>query len=183
MNAKKQVLSLFPLDKDKGYTCECCGMFVKIYKRTFNANMAIALIALYNHENKGYVHLEKLLQSKGHARCGDASYLRHYGLIEPFLGDRKDGSKRNGHYKITGSGLLFCEMKLTVNKNFLIFNNKLKGFEGEQIDINQALGVKFNYNDLMGLNDFNITTNGFTVTNTPDVFSLTHMANWDSPIN
>jgi len=186
MNAKKQVLSLFPLDKDKGYTCECCGQYVRTYKRTFNSNMALALLTLYNHENKGFVHLEKLLQKKDLPRCGDASYLRHYGLIEPFLGDRKDGSKRNGHYKITGRGLLFCEKGLTVPKHFLIFNNKLKGFEGEEIDISQALGNKFNYNALMGFIDFNIniTENGFTTTNTDDSFTASPVTqSWDNPIN
>lgn len=182
MNAKKQVLSLFPLDKNKGYTCECCGQFVKVYTRSFNSNMSLALLCLYQHKEKGFVHLEKLLSDNGYQRCGDASYLRHYGLIEPFIGERKDKSKRNGHYKITGRGMLFCENKLTVKKNFLIFNNKIKGFEGDEITIHQALGNKFNYAELMG---FNITENGFTTTTTnSDTFSHSPISNlWDETID
>ncbi len=186
MNAKQQVLTLFPLDKNKGYVCECCGQFVKVYRRTFNSNMAIALLVLYRNKEKGFVHLEKLLSDNGYQRCGDATYLRHFGLIEAFTEKRKDGSKRNGHYKITGRGILFAENKLTVPKHFLIFNNKLKGFEGEEINIFQALGNKFSYADLM---NFNITENGFTTTTTnSDTFSLTPTAilydgSWDDSID
>jgi len=177
MNAKKQVLSLFPLNKEKGYKCECCDQWVQVYRRTFNANMGIALLALYNHEDKGFVHVEKLLQSKGYGRCGDFSYLRHYGLIEAYVGERKDGSKRNGHYRITGRGIMFAENKLEVNKNFLIFNNKLKGFEGELININQALGNKFNYAELMGKNIPEPVLN-------ENIYAVSPVtASWDSPIN
>jgi hypothetical protein len=136
-------------DKKKGYTCQCCNQFVKVYTRTFNCNMGLALLHLYHQRDKGFVHLEKSLQEHNYQRCGDASYLRHYRLIEALHEDRKDGSKRNGYYKITGAGIMFCEMKSTVKKHFLTFNNKCEGFTGEEINIIQALGEKFNYKELM----------------------------------
>ena len=139
--------------RDKGYTCPCCGLFVKRYTRTFNSNMAIALIALYRYSENKFVHLEEFLQKHGYQRCGDAAYLVHYGFLEKKLGEREDGSKRNGHYKLTGRGLMFVEGKIKANKNFLIFNNKCEGFKGDMIDIFGALGNKFNYNQLMGINE------------------------------
>lgn len=136
-------------DKREGYICPHCTQYVKLYSRSFNSNMACALIALYKHREKGFVHLENLMREQGYKRCGDASYLRHYQLIEALDEERKDGSKRNGMYKITGRGIMFCEKKLTVQKKFLIYNNKLEGFEGEEVGILEVLGEKFNYSKLM----------------------------------
>lgn len=137
------------MDKDKGYYCSCCKMFVKRYTRSFNANMALALIVLYRNKDKGFVHLENLMTEKGYKRSGDAAYLRHYRLIEPLKEDREDGSARNGKYKITGAGIMFCEAKTTVQSKFLIFNNQCEGFAGNEITITEALGKRFNYSELM----------------------------------
>ena len=94
--------------------------------------------------------MEKFLQQQGYDRCGDFSYLVHYGFLEKLIGNREDGSKKNGYYKITGRGIMFCEGKTTAKSKFLMFNGKLNGFEGEDITIEKALGKKFNYNELMG---------------------------------
>lgn len=138
----------FP-DADKGYKCSCCGQLVKRYFRKFNSNMALALIVLYRHKEKGFIHLENTMKELGYKRCGDASYLRHYRLIEKMEGDREDGSPRNGMYKITGLGIMFAEGRSKVQNTFLIYNNKHEGFEGDEITIQDALGTKFDYRQLM----------------------------------
>lgn len=142
--------SIFDTLKDKtGYTCECCGSYVKTYVRNMNCNMAILLVRLYKHNEMGFTHIEKFLSKHGYPRCGDFSYLTHYGLLEKKIGDREDGSNRNGFYKITGRGLAFVSGALTVHSKFKMFNGKFMGFEGEQIDIKTALGRKFDYAQLM----------------------------------
>jgi hypothetical protein len=138
----------FP-DANKGYFCQCCGSYVKLYRRTFNCNMALALIALYRHTKGEFVKVEDFLTKHNYQRCGDFSYLRHYGFIEPLKEKREDSSQRNGFYRITGIGRLFCEGKEVAKEKFLIQNNKLLGFEGEDITIIDALGTKFNYSILM----------------------------------
>lgn len=149
MTAKQQLQSLFPLNRREGYKCECCNQFVKLYSRHFNCNMALALIFLYKKKNEGFIHLENSMVANGFKRCGDASYMLHYSLIENMPENRKDGSKRNGHYRISGRGILFVEGNMKVNERFLICNNKFEGFEGKEIDITEALGKKFNYTQLM----------------------------------
>lgn len=149
MNLKKQAQNLFPLNPDEGYTCECCGMFIKRYFRSFNSNMALALIALYKKRDTGYVHVENTMAEMGYKRCGDASYLQHYKLITPLKENREDGSNRNGYYKITEGGILFAENKSTVAEKFIMFKGKFEGVEGKQITIKQALKNKFNYNKLI----------------------------------
>lgn len=62
--------------------------------------------------------------------------------MEAKIENREDGSKRNGYYRITGRwDLMFAECKLTVPKKVVLLNNKFEGFEGEEINIKQALGV------------------------------------------
>lgn len=149
MNLKKQAQNLFPQNADEGYTCECCGSFIKRYFRSFNSNMAVALIALYKTRDKGYVHVENTLSEMGYQRCGDASYLQHYNLIVPLKEKRDDGSSRNGYYKITGLGIMFVENKCTVAEKFIMFKGKHEGFSGKQINILESLKKRFDYNDLI----------------------------------
>jgi hypothetical protein len=141
----------FP-DATKGFFCSCCGGYVKIYRRSFNSNMALCLIALYRNTNGEFVKVENFLTKHGYQRCGDFSYLRHYGFIEAQKSKREDNSPRNGFYRLTGLGRLFVEAKEKAKEKFLIQNNKLLGFEGEEINIYQALGNKFDYNQLMNNN-------------------------------
>jgi len=140
----------------KGYVCQCCNQYVKLYRRTFNCNMALALIHLYRNMDRSFIHLEKSLQANGYQRCGDASYLRHYRFIEALNEERADGSNRNGMYKITSIGMLFVEGKMKARKHFLTFNNKCEGFEGKEIDIHEALTNKFSYADLMSQQRVNL---------------------------
>ena len=44
--------------------------------------------------------------------------------------------------------MMFCEGKINAHKHFLMLNGKFMGFEGEEIDIKQALGKRFSYNEL-----------------------------------
>lgn len=133
-----------------GYTCPCCSQFVKAYKRTINSSMAMVLVMMNRVGKKGFFHIENWLKEIGHPEWrADYHKLRWWKLIEAKVETRDDGSKRNGHYKITGQGIAFAEGKLTVPKFAIIFNNQLQNFEGEEINIHQALGKRFNYDELM----------------------------------
>lgn len=148
MREVNQTEIVFP-NPVKGFYCSCCGGYVKIYRRSFNSNMALCLIALYRNQKNEFVKVEDYLIKNGYQRCGDFSYLRHYGFIEALKEKREDNSPRNGFYRITGLGRLFVEGKGTAKEKFLIQNNKLLGFEGDEIDIMDALGTKFDYEKLM----------------------------------
>lgn len=145
----EQLTFSFP-DRKKGYTCTCCGSFVKTYIRRFNSNMSIALLVMYKNRSSGFIKVEDYLLSVQSKRCGDFSYLRHYGLIEKKQGLREDGSSRNGYYRITMKGAMFAENNYKVNEKFIIANNKCEGFTGKMVTIKDTLGTKFNYDELMG---------------------------------
>jgi hypothetical protein len=138
-------------DFQKGFICDCCGQYVKAYSRKLNTSMALVLILMFRSGKKGYWHIEKWLKEIGRPELrADYHKLRFWGLIEAKTGEREDGSKRNGYYKITGRGMLFAEGKSTVQEKAIIFNNKFQSFEGEEITIHQSLKNRFNYNELMG---------------------------------
>ena len=65
--------------------------------------------------------------------------------------DNEDETKKNsGFWKPTSRGIEFAKGKLTVPAVVVVFANMGQGFEGEQIDVRQALGESFDYGELMG---------------------------------
>lgn len=137
-------------DIKTGYKCQCCGQFVKEYHRKINSSMALVIFLMYKHDKKDFFHVEKWLKSIGKPELrADYHKLRFWGLIEAKVGEREDGSKRNGFYKITGRGIMFAEGKLTVPEKAVLLNNVFQRFEGGEIKIKEAMGNRFNYDELM----------------------------------
>ena len=138
-------------DIEQGYICTGCGQYVKAYRRKINSSMAQVLILMRRHSKQAFFHVEDWLKKIGKPELrADYHKLRMWNLIEAKKEEREDGSKRNGYYRITGRGIMFAEGKLNVPEAAVIFNNKLQRLEGNDISIQQALGNKFNYNELMG---------------------------------
>jgi len=138
-------------DYKKGFICSSCGSYVRQYTRSVNASMALVLLLMWKHNKYDFFHVENWLKQIGQSGLrADYHKLRFWGLIEAKIEAREDGSKRNGYYKITNEGVQFASRKTTVQSKAVILHNKLQYFEGEQISIIQALGKKFDYNQLMG---------------------------------
>ena len=135
---------------ESGFTCPHCGSYVKQYRRSMNSNMALALLLLYKFNIRKFVKVEDFIIKNGQKRCGDFTYLTHYRFLEKQIGKRKDGSGRNGYYRITPEGIDFASGRTTAAAKFIMLHGVCQGFEGEQINIRQALGKKFNYDELMG---------------------------------
>lgn len=146
----------FP-DADKGYNCPCCSQFCKRYYRKLNVNMALVLIMLVRKKKFGFMPIEEFMRVNGFHRSGDFSYLIHWGLLEKMTGERPDGSKKNGFYKITEKGIRFVKEEITVPQTLIYYLGKCEGFEGGEIGIREALGKKFDYTELMK-GDYTIQT-------------------------
>lgn len=134
---------------DDGYDCPHCHRLIKRYRRCLNSNMALTLIHLYKSGKRDWVHVEKFLQENNHPRSGDFHKLVLWGLLDKMEGDREDGSPRNGYYRLNGKSLMFVEGKLSVPKTAKILNGTFEGFEQPHVYIQQCLGEKFNYSELM----------------------------------
>lgn len=158
---------LFEKASKEAVACPCCSRLVRIYRRKFNRGMALALVYIYkehlaqysgpkvaremNEEDRNWIHVDRLLVLKKAPTGvrGDYHKLRHFGLLEHALEKRADGSNRNGYWRITQNGVLFVEDALKVATFAIFYNQELLALDGANIGIREALGKKFNYEELM----------------------------------
>lgn len=139
---------------DEGITCPTCSQHCKVYRRTINAQMARALIALYRAcclhtaAGSGYMHWPTVLKDAGVQRADEAK-LWYWRLVEPEGTERDDGSNRVGRWRPTRLGVQFVTEGAAVARYALIYNQRLLGLAGGPISIRDALGERFDFDDLM----------------------------------
>ncbi len=142
-----------------GVVCPCCDQFCKLYRRKLNSGMARALIAIATVQNRVetqtreldinfFVETPKLRFSNG-----EYARLRWWGLLEQRKlrqDEKESGEKKNsGRWRLTDKGRQFVEGKIRIPRDIFIYNNVVTGFSIEDISIHEALGKKFNYDELM----------------------------------
>lgn len=142
-------------NRNEGVVCPCCDQVVKMYKRKLNSAMAIALYQIFKAskaDDYDYIHVENTLNNLPNLPAsirGDFPKLRFWGLIEPLVEKREDGSNRNGMYRITMAGVNFIWGKSTTYSHVFLYNNTAQGFSNEMVTFRDCLGSKFNYDELM----------------------------------
>ena len=137
-------------EMDKGVSCPCCGQFVKLYKRKLNSGMAITLIRIYSDNGKAWVNVKDFLRKKRYTNSHDWTLLRYWGIMEEEMKEPDNEMKKtNGVWRITKKGQEFIFDQIKVVSHIQIYNGKLRGTEGALIGIKEALGNKFNYNELV----------------------------------
>jgi hypothetical protein len=132
---------------DEGARCPCCTQFAKVYKRAINSGMARALVTMYRVGGEDWLHKPTVLRGLG-AAARDEALLRYWGLVEEEVAVRPDGG-RTGWWRVTPKGGLFVLNVTTVQKYALVYDSRCLGLDGPQVSIVDALGTKFNLNDLM----------------------------------
>jgi hypothetical protein len=140
----------------KGIECPCCKQFVKLYKRNLNSAMAWTLIEIYNETKRmeddgaipaiAWIHVKEYLRVNGLHNGHDWTLLQWWDLLEERKTD--SGLPNSGRWRITEKGVLFVRMQLTVPKYISFYNSKAYGKSIEMVNIKQALGTKFNYEEL-----------------------------------
>lgn len=141
-----------PENLKSGCSCPACSQFIKMYKRKIDKSMAHIMLRLYKvtaeKPEQEFFHIDEDLHipvtSSGIAK------LRYWNLVEEKASDPnlKD-KKSSGMWRITNKGKLFVQGKVTVPKYAKVYNKVVHGFEGEEVNIQMALGSKFNYEELM----------------------------------
>ena len=130
---------------EEGSDCPCCGQLVKLYKIKFNSNMAIFLISLVNtylKERKPVHFKDCVFGSRNYP------YIAKWNLA--YTEKSEDTAKRTSGFWIpTKKGVDFVLNKVKVSEYKNIFNNKVLGSSLNEINIKDALGTKFNYEELM----------------------------------
>lgn len=131
--------------RDEGVECPACGQFAKVYRRSITGASAAALIALHRACGREYGHMPTILNRKQ----ADETKMVYWGLIEAQPGERDDGSRRNGWWRVTELGIDFIHENLKVERHALVYDSKCIALEGEMVGIRDCLGEKFDYTQLM----------------------------------
>jgi hypothetical protein len=132
---------------NEGAPCPCCKQFVKEYKRIIHSAMAKGLITLYR-RGRGYYHLEEIGLTR--TEHGDFAKLAYWGLIERDENDDESTKRTSGRWRITDRGVQFTLGNIEVIKYAHVYNGKILKLSGDNVDIFNRLGKKFDYSKLMG---------------------------------
>jgi hypothetical protein len=134
-----------------GDACDCpvCGRHAQIYRRKFHSSMALQLIRMYQlGGGKEYIHASKLIVA-GVSGSGDFSKAKYWDLIFPKPTTDNEESKSNGFWILSDKGEQFVRGEIRIPREVLVFDDKVEGISTETISITEALGTKFNYQELM----------------------------------
>ena len=132
---------------EEGVTCPCCKQHVKLYKRKLYSTQMHSLIRLVRFDQRvpGYYHITKI-SATGHG--GDFSKLEPFGLVVQQVNEDTK-KKTSGMWRPTKTGIDFVYGRVKLPAFAKIYNGKVREFATEMVDIRQALGEKFDYNELM----------------------------------
>jgi len=137
---------------EEGTTCPCCGRLVKLYHRKFHSEMAAFLCRLVRrYENEPRYYSTRELCPALTKSATDGSYLVHWGLVEkePIPGRNSSGGKA-GMYRPTREGIAFANRHGLATSHLSILCGDVIGHSKKMISIDQALGDRFDYDELMG---------------------------------
>lgn len=135
--------------REEGAKCPCCKQLTRVYRRRLNSGMAHALILLYKAAGTDWVHKPTILSGVG-AAARDESLLRYWGLLyEATHAERPDGG-RAGWWRVTAPGAEFVRGERSVPEYVVVYDGRGLRTEGRMISIQDALGKRFNLNELLG---------------------------------
>lgn len=127
-----------------GIDCPLCEQFAKIYKRKLNAAMAASLIKMWKIAGTNVQHIPTTML--GSSR--EEGKLAYWGLVAEETTLRADGG-RAGYWAVTDFGEKFIHGAVNVYSHAQVYNGRCLGFTGVAISIKEALGIKFDYRELM----------------------------------
>lgn len=146
----------------RGAQCPLCKQRAQVYKRKLNAGMAYGIIIFFRHvkgDTSEWVHVPTHtdLSRLG----GDWAKLSHWKLIQERSEVRDDGGSHAGWWRLTTAGISFVRRTSKVPSHILMYDSRCLRMDDEKmIAITDALGDKFNYDQLMEMPVENWETEG-----------------------
>lgn len=132
----------------KDTECPCCGRYAKVYRRTLHTSVALQLITLFKKGgHRKYIHVSELIPP-GTSGSGDFTKAKYWGLIEE-QEHVADKTKKSGYWALSDKGVAFVRGNWNIPKYALVYDDRVLGFDGEEITIRACLGNEFNYSQLM----------------------------------
>lgn len=131
---------------DDGHRCPVCTQLAKVYPRVIYSTMARELIRCYRAAGTNWFHVPTIIGHNG----GDLLKTRYWGLMEEETTVRRDDGGRAGYWRITSLGEAFILRQLKVPKRAHVYDGRRLRLDGPDVSIDDCLGKKFNYAELMG---------------------------------
>jgi hypothetical protein len=130
---------------EDGVHCPCCDQWAKVYTRKLSSGIARVLIKQWITHHQEFAHTASLIP-----KLREGHKLAYWGLLEAEGTVRDDGG-HSGRWRITDQGRLFVLDGLRVPRYARVYNGTVLELRGAEVGIQDALGDKFNYVELMGL--------------------------------
>ena len=131
----------------KGETCPACNQFVKLYKIKISGQAVrdlLKLCVLTDGNTSEYRHINEF----SNLASRSFSKLAHWGLVTDQVND--DAAKRtSGMWAITEKGVQFARKQIEVSRYAYLYNSECKALSPDTVGVREALGNKFNYEELM----------------------------------
>lgn len=132
-----------------GTTCPVCDKYVKVYRRRLHAEMArFLLLMVQRYKRYPRFYTTREVFPNNNKAASDGVYLVHWGLLEK-AAHANLAQAPTGSYRPTDKGLRFAHNIELVPSHVHLLNNVVVGWSDKQFNIVQALGKKFNYEELM----------------------------------
>lgn len=142
----------------RGAECPCCRRHTQFYKRRLHSVMALVLLRWYRHivnhktENE-WMHVEQWIFDQPdmpRSARGDWAKLRYWQFIEEKPTESKSKA-HSGLWRLTPLGIEFALGASSVQAHVMVYDGQpYLAANAELIGIREALGHKFNYDELMG---------------------------------
>ncbi len=131
----------------EGSECPVCTQFVKLYPIKIPATGVRDLIRLYrltDGDTDGFLHVNDFadLSSRSFAK------LAHWDLIQSEINEDTD-KRTSGMWTIAAKGKRFVEGDEKVPNRAYIFDSSARAFSHDLVSVQDALGNKFDYEELM----------------------------------
>jgi len=125
-----------------GKPCRICDQRIHLQLRKLHSGMAYAAVRLYLHDQEQPGEFMDYRDHKARGESRNHPYLRYWRMIE------RDPERR-GWWRIRRRGRLWVEERISVPRAMWYYNRECYGFVEERIDIREALGDKFNLDELL----------------------------------
>jgi len=135
----------------KGTSCPICSRPIRKYKRKFSSAIASFLIVLVNNigSDPWFDANEVDANRYGVMKGGDYAKAEKWGLAEQRPKINGVSKKGESMWRPTELGVSFVNGLVVIPKHAYVYKNKVLSFTEEMIDIKEALGNKFDYEEMM----------------------------------
>jgi len=136
---------------DEGARCPCCDKFARRYRRRFNSTMTRSLIWLvreWQDSGRGWVDVPKIAP-RSIVRSNQLPTVRWWGLAERPANTDDPRLKHSGLWRPTESGIEFALRRAKIPPIAVTYDGTVERLEGRPVGVDETLGVKFNYAEIM----------------------------------